>query len=137
MLNEGLCKWIKQTLLLSEEQNGFCVEKRDEDNMFLVNEMNERELYSGFQDIEKMYDCVNREMLGRFLGIIGLNAKIINIVHSMFVDTRARYRPQDIETGWVRSTRVRQGLPPITFQLLYKGVRSQKEKNECRSKCGE
>ena len=42
-------------------------------------------------------------MLGKVLGKIGLSAKITNIVRSMYVDTRAKYRLEDIETDWVKS----------------------------------
>ena len=48
------------------------------------------------------------------------SAKITNIVRSMYVDTRAKYRLGDIETDWVKSERgVRQEciLSPILFSL--------------------
>ena len=62
--------------MLGEEQNGFRVDRRAEDNMFVVNELIERKkdcrkLYLGFIDIEKAYDRVNREMLGRVLEKLG------------------------------------------------------------------
>ncbi|MPC22529.1 hypothetical protein E2C01_015546 [Portunus trituberculatus] len=59
---------IKQTRVLGEEQNGFCVDRRAEDNMFVVNELIERKrkdgskLYLGFLDIETVYDRVNKRM---------------------------------------------------------------------------
>ena len=49
------------------------------------------------------FSRVDREMLGKVLGKIGLSAKIINIVRSMYVDTRAKDRLEDIETHWVKS----------------------------------
>ena len=48
--------------VLGEEQNGFRVDRRAEDNMFVVNELIERKkkedrkLYVCFLDIEKAYD---------------------------------------------------------------------------------
>ena len=63
---------------------------------------------------------MNSEMLCKVLGKIGLNAKITNIVRSMHVDTRAKYRLGDIETDWVKSERgVREGciLLPTLFSL--------------------
>ena len=58
VLNERLCKWIERVGVLGEEQNGFRVDRRAEDNMFVVNELMERKkdgkkLYLGFIDIEK------------------------------------------------------------------------------------
>ena len=66
--------------------------------MFVVNEMIENKrkdggkLYIGFLDIVKAYGRVNREMLGKVIGKIGLSAKI---VRSKYVDTRGKYRLGD------------------------------------------
>ena len=49
-------------MVLGEEQNGFRIGRRAEDNIFVLNEMMERKrsegrkLYLGFLDIEKAYD---------------------------------------------------------------------------------
>ena len=59
-------------------------------------------------------------MLCKVLRKIGLRAKITNIVRSMYVDTRAKYRLGDIKTDWVKSERgVRQRciLSPTLFSL--------------------
>ena len=79
--------------MLGEEQNGFRVDRRAEDNMFVVNEMIVKrrkdggKLYLGSLDLEKAHDRVDREMLGKVFGKIGLSVKITNIVRSMYVDT--------------------------------------------------
>ena len=93
VFNAVLCKWIGRAGVLGEEQNGFRVDRRAEDNMFVVNEMIVKKrkdggkLYLGFLDLEKAHDRVDREMLGKVLGKIGLSAMITNIVRSMYVDT--------------------------------------------------
>ena len=43
VLNDRLRKWIERAGVLGEEQNGFRVDRRAEDNMFVVNEMIEKE----------------------------------------------------------------------------------------------
>ena len=54
--------------------------------MLVVNEMIEKKrkdggkLYLGFLGTEKAYDMVDREILGKVFGNIGLGAKITNIV---------------------------------------------------------
>ena len=94
--------------------------------MFIVNEMIERKnlegkkLYLGFLDIEKAYDRVNRGMLCKVLEKIGLSNKVVNVIRSMYENTRAKYRLGSIETDWVLSERgVRQGciLSPTLFSL--------------------
>ena len=51
---------------------------------------------------------------------VGLSEKIVNIIRSMYEDTKAKYRLGNIETEWVKSERgVRQGciLSPTLFSL--------------------
>ena len=126
VLNKRVCEWIERTRVLGEEQNGFRKDRRAEDNVFVISELIEgkkgsrEKLYLGFLDIEKAYDRVNREMLCGVLGKVGLSEKIVNIVKSMYVDTKARYRLGSLETDWVKSERgVRQGciLSPTLFSL--------------------
>ena len=126
VLNERLCKWIERERVLGEEQNGFRVDRRAEDNIFVVNELIEKKrrerskLYLCFLDIEKAYDRVNREILWKVLDKVGLSEKIVKIIRSMYEDTKAIYRLGTLETDWVRSERgVRQGciLSPTLFSL--------------------
>ena len=92
MFNAVLCKWIGQAGVLREQQKDSRVDRRAED-MFVVSEMIVKrrkdggKLYLGSLDLEKAYDRVDREMLGKLFGKIGLSAKITNIVRSMYVDT--------------------------------------------------
>ena len=75
----------------------------------------------GFLDIEKAYDRVNREILCKVLGKIELSNKIVQIIRSMYVNTRAKYRLGEVVSDWVRSERgVRQGciLSPIFLVFI-------------------
>lgn len=96
VLNERQCKWIERRVL-GEEQNGFRTNRRAEDNMYAENETIERKkrnkcpLYLSSLDIEKAYDRVNRgDVQGT--GEKSLREKIVRIIRSMFVDTKARDR---------------------------------------------
>ncbi len=68
-MNERIRKWIEKAKVLGEEQNGFRVDRRAEDNMYIINELIESKkrcgggLYIGFLDIEKAYDRVNRNLM--------------------------------------------------------------------------
>ena len=76
--------------------------RRAEDNLFVLNEMIERKkkdgsiLHLGFLDTQKAYDRVNREMLARLAEKIGLSTKIVSMVRSMYVDTRAKCSLGDV-----------------------------------------
>ncbi len=126
ILNERMKEAVESMKVMGEEQNGFRVDRRGEDNMYVVKEMIEmmkRENkcgYMAFLDIEKAYDRVNRNVMLRVLKKIGVCEKIIKIIGSMYVNTRAKYMFGEIETEWVRSKRgVRQGcvLSPLLFGL--------------------
>ena len=126
IVNERLRECVEMNGLLSDEQNGFRKNRRGEDNIFIVRELldackrENRKGYFAFLDIEKAYDRVNREILCKVLSKCGMSQKMVNIIRSMYVNTRARYMLGDIESDWVESKRgVRQGciLSPLLFAL--------------------
>ena len=125
-LNERVREPIEGNGVLGEEQNGFRMNRRGEDNMFIVREMIEmcnrecRKGFFAFLDIEKAYDRVNRNVLFKVLRKCGMSDKIVKIIESMYENTKAKYNLGDIETEWVCSNRgVRQGciLSPVLFAL--------------------
>ena len=133
-MNERLKNWIESNSILGEEQNGFRVGRRAEDNIFILSEIIERKkrdgdkVYMGFLDIEKAYDTVNRDLLCKVLERIGMSRKIVNIIGSMYTETKVKYRIGEIETDWVRSRRgVRQGcvLSPTLFSLYTEELASR------------
>ena len=48
-------------------------------------------VYGAFLDIEKTYDRVNREMLWEILRKRGVPIKWINIIKSMYTNTKAKF----------------------------------------------
>ena len=63
---------------------------------------------------------MNREILSIVLSMCGISEKILRIIESMHVNTRAKYELGNVETEWVYSRRgVRQGcvLSPLLFSL--------------------
>ena len=126
ILYERMRVGIENARVMGEEQNGFRENRRAEDNVFVIREVIERlkregrRGYFAFIDIEKAYDTVDRNMLLRILNRIGINRKIVNIISSMYEDTKAMYQFGMIETGWVAISRgLRQGciLSPLLFGL--------------------
>ena len=90
IVNERLRACIEMNGLLSEEQNGFRLDRRGEDNIFIVRELIEKckreskKGYFAFLDIEKAYDRVNREILCKVLNKCGMSQKMVNIIRSMY-----------------------------------------------------
>ena len=79
-----------------------------------------KKVYMAFLDIEKAYDKVNRSILWKVLERCGMSEKIVNIIKSMYVNTRGKYALGELETDWVKSVKgVRQGciLSPLLFGL--------------------
>ena len=125
-VNERVKEVVEREGVLGEEQNGFRMMRRGEDNMFIVRELIEKcnregtKGYFAFLDIEKAYDRVNRRMLCKVLKKCGMSEKMVKIIESMYENTKAKYTLGDIETEWVYSNRgVRQGciLSPVLFAM--------------------
>ena len=56
------------------------------------------EVYCAFLDLEKAYDTVNRDIMWEIMRKKGFNKKIINILKSMYKETKAIFRLGYIET---------------------------------------
>ena len=126
VLNGRLKVNVERNGVYSENQNGFRALRRGEDNMYVICEVIERmkkegkKVYMAFLDIEKAYDKVNRSILWKVLERCGMTEKIVNIIKSMYVNTRGKYALGELETDWVKSVKgVRQGciLSPLLFGL--------------------
>lgn len=112
--------------ILGENQNGFRKDRRGSDNLFILGEIIEKSLkdrekvYLAFLDIEKAYDRVNRGILWELLEHLGFGSKAVNILKSLYQNTRAKFSLGNIETDWVESKKgVRQGciLSPLLFSF--------------------
>ena len=144
-LNERVCEAVERNGVLGEEQNGFRMNRRGEDNIFIVREMIEKcnreskKGYFAFLDIEKAYDRVNRQVLCKVLKKCGMSEKVVRIIESMYVNTKARYTLGDIETEWVLSNRgVRQGciLSPVLFAMYTEELAVRVKESDLGMKIG-
>ena len=126
VLNNRLKAACEEGKVLGEEQNGFRVDRRGEDNIYVLREIVEKyqrekkELFLAFLDVEKAYDKMNREQLMFVLRKLGIPEKIRKIIKGMYTRTKAKYIFGDIETDWVKLERgVRQGcvLSPLLFAM--------------------
>ena len=90
-----------------------------------------RQCFIAFMDIEKAYDRINRSLMWEICKKVGLNPKIINILKSLYSDTKAKYSLGGIESDWVESKRgVRQGciLSPTLFAMFMEELTQRMKK---------
>ena len=99
-----------------------------------------KKCYIAFLDIEKAYDRVNRELMWKISKRVGFKDDLRNIIKSLYIDTKARYRLEEIQTDWVESKRgVRQGciLSPMLFAIFMEELTQRIKKLEIGVKIGE
>jgi len=127
LLNERMTSLVESNNLLSEEQNGFRGDRRGTDNLFILNEVMEtyrrkkKKMFCVFLDIEKAYDRIEREVLWEILRRAGFEEKIVNIIKSLYDNTKAKYSLGTLQSDWVESKKgVKQGciLSPLLFALF-------------------
>ena len=78
-------------------------------------------LYMNFIDFKKAFDMVDREVLWKILRYYGLPIKIVNIIRSLYTNTRCRViHNSDLTESFEVKTGVRQGclLSPLLFSLV-------------------
>ena len=96
VLNNRLRKCIESRGILSEGQNGFRMDRRGEDNLFIIREVIEwcirgkKKGYLAFLNIEKAYDRINSELLCKVLSRVGMIERIVRITESMYVNRKAK-----------------------------------------------
>ena len=126
-MKEKIREVLEEEEIISEEQNGFRINRRATENIYIINEIiedakkNNKEIYCAFLDIEKAYDTVDRDILWEILEKIGLTEHIRKIIKSMYRCTVATYNWNGIEIKGVKSNRgLRQGctLSPLLFTLI-------------------
>ena len=111
ILNNRLKTVCEEGRVLGEEQNGFRVDRRGEDNIYVSWEIVEKlqrekkQLFLAFLDVEKAYDKMNRDHLMFVLRKLGIPEKLRRIINGMYTRTKAKYIFGDIETDWVKLER--------------------------------
>src|ERR1700753_1258489 len=78
-------------------------------------------LYMNFIDFKKAFDMADREVLWKILRYYGLSIKIVNIIRSLYTNTRCRViHNSDLTESFEVKTGIRQGclLSPLFFSLV-------------------
>ena len=77
--------------LIDNEQGGFIAGRGCVDQIFTINQINEKarekkcRVYVGSMDLEKVYDRINKEELWQVLRMYDVGGKLLNGIKSMYV----------------------------------------------------
>ena len=138
-------------MVLGEEQSGFRKGRGGMENTLTLKEIIDRskqqgrQLYLVFIDIEKAYDTVNRSKMVKLLEHIGVDARIVRSIRSLYESNEVKFTLGNVTTGWMENNiGVRQGcvISPTLFNIYIeellvrirkqgKGVQIGKEKLGC------
>ena len=101
-LNRRLIKYLEQSNLLADEQNGFRSDRSCEDHIFILNGIirNNDHVYASFIDLKKAFDFIDRELLLYKLIKIGVDGKLYNPLKCIYASSESCIRINDRLTDW-------------------------------------
>jgi len=141
-----LNKEIENRGLLPEGQAGFRVGRSVEDNIFILNSIIEAAkwrrspLILAFIDVRKAYDTVNRAILWKKLGNMGISKAFVGLLQSLYRDTKRSIEWKSyITPAFATNTGLRQGCPlsPLLFALYVAHVPAAIDKVEAGATIGD
>jgi hypothetical protein len=132
VLTTRLSSWAEAKGILVEEQAGFRPGRSVGENIYILTECiksrieKEEKVYTGFLDIEKAYDRVDRQAVWASLLQRGVSNKMLRVLQSLYKKVKSCVKVEeglcsswfDLEVG------LRQGCPssPILFILFIDGL---------------
>ena len=128
ILNTRLRDWLESNDALSDEQNGFRVNRSCQDHIFALTSIIENRMYQKkdtfacFVDFKKAFDCVNRDLLWEKLSTrFGLFGNFLTALQALYEDVRCVVDVNQTFTDWFTvNNGVKQGciLSPTLFAMF-------------------
>ena len=125
-LNKRIVEYCNILELFPDEQNGFRKDRNCEDHIFTFTSLiqnrlvNKTDTFAAFIDLEKAFDCVDRELLLYRLLLYNIDGKIYRAVKNLYSNTTSCIRLNNLYTPFFEiDSGVRQGdtLSPTLFSL--------------------
>ena len=125
-INERLACYVEEEGILNEEQAGFRPGYCTADHIFTLHTLldmylNKRKrLYCAFIDFKKAFDTVDRVLLWKKLASVGINGRLLNVVHNIYKLAKSYVRNNGkISNTFLCNIGVRQGenLSPLLFAM--------------------
>ena len=127
VLLSRLQTWIDEQDILSDEQNGFRKGRSCMDHIIsLISVAQTRitsgaDVFAGFVDFSKAFDCVNRQKLWKKLINQGLSTKFVNALCALYKNVQSSVRVNGQLSEWFEvSCGLKQGclLSPVLFAIF-------------------
>ena len=134
ILNDRLTDWAENYQVYIEAQAGFRSNMGTVDNIFtlhglLTHVINQgKKLYCAFVDLTKAFDYINRDILWHKLIKLGIRAKILNIIRSMYENVKSRVKYNNrLSEEFECYLGVRQGesLSPFLFSMYLNDIEDE------------
>ncbi|MEW8546453.1 MAG: reverse transcriptase family protein, partial [Candidatus Thiodiazotropha sp.] len=131
ILNDRLMKWEQENSVVSDVQNGFRKGRSTIDHVLALTSIIEtRKLkrqptFAAFIDFRKAYDAINRKLLFKKLGDLGVSGRMFGAITSLYDNVNCCVRLNGIKTEWFEVTcGLKQGcnLSTILFNLYINDI---------------
>ena len=141
IVNNRLNKYVTSNGYMANEENGFMKGKSTIDqlstltNLIETRKLQKKDTYVAFIDFSKAYDRINRTLLWKKLGAMGIQGRMLRCLQSLYsnVTSCVKLSPS-VLTDWFKvGTGLRQGciVSPILFNLYINDMAVQ-IKNKCK-----
>lgn len=128
ILQTRLTNFLEENHLLNSEQFGFRPNLRTTDNLFILNQLIQKQFASGkklyvcFIDYEKAFDSVWQPGLLHKITTMGINGKFFNIIQSMYttISSSVLLEGNTFSDNFMCNKGIRQGdgLSPVLFSIF-------------------
>ncbi|CAG7714161.1 unnamed protein product [Allacma fusca] len=136
VIQNRLYKWCEEKNILPESQAGFRKKRGCEDQMFCLNALiqsrlsRNAKLHVLFVDFKRAFDSVRQEILWEKMNNLGISAKIINILRSLYDNANLIVRceegltkPIPVTMGYFK------GKSPLLFSIYISDLENYMEEN--------
>jgi hypothetical protein len=128
IINSRISDLLQEEDKIVDEQNGFRCDRSCQDHIFSLDSVIRKRInqniptFTAFIDLQKAFDCVNRDFLISKILKCGIDGKVFSAIKSLYTSTEACIKlPRGIHSDWFETLYgVRQGdnLSPTLFSIF-------------------
>ena len=131
LIHTRLLQFIEESKIISKNKIGFMEKGRTADHIFSLKSIidsykqKKKKVYAAFIDLRKAYDSLWRTGLFYILLERGLSKKIVNVIYSIYADTKSRIKFSDgVSKSFLSKRGVKQSdvLSPMLFNIFINNI---------------